>query len=93
LLVCSARRRQTAVRAGRMNRPTRTKCLSRRCQLAVQLTVGTELVLLFQLPRNPKLVLAPAPREAFHAAPVAVTEEPLEVSVALQNCVTVWPLA
>jgi hypothetical protein len=58
-------------------------------QLAVQLTVGTALVLLFQLPRNPKLVLAPAPSAPFQAALDAVTTEPLDVTVALQLWVTV----
>jgi hypothetical protein len=61
--------------------------------VAVQVAVGTALVLLFQDARNPKVVLAPAASGPFQAAGVAVTAVPLWVTVALQLWLTTWPLA
>jgi hypothetical protein len=55
-------------------------------------TVGTPFVP-FQEPRKPKLVLAPAATAPLCAALVAVTAEPLLVTVAFHACVTVCPLA
>ena len=42
---------------------------------------------------NPKLVLAPALRAPFHETLLAVTLEPLLVTVAFHDWVTVWLLA
>ena len=61
-------------------------------QLAVQVTVGIELVP-FQEPMNPKLVLPPACRPPFQDRFFAVTVDPLVVTVALQAWVMVCPLA
>ena len=59
----------------------------------MQLSVGTELVVLFQVPWNPKLVLPPAPSDPLLAVLVAVTAVPLWVTLAFQALLTVWPLA
>ncbi len=61
-------------------------------QDAVQLRVGTEL-LPFQLPRNPKVALAPAPSDPLKETFVAVTAEPLALIVAFHTWLIVWPLA
>jgi hypothetical protein len=50
----------------------------------VQVGVG-ELLLPFQEPRNPKVVVAPAPSAPFQAALDAVTPDPLDVRLALHD--------
>jgi hypothetical protein len=61
-------------------------------QLPVQVTVGTALADV-QDPMNPKVVEAPAASAPFQAALDAVTTEPLWLTLAPHDCVTVWPLA
>jgi hypothetical protein len=61
-------------------------------QLAVQVTVGTELVPVHE-PMKPNAVVALAARVPFHAAFEAVTVEPLLVSVELHDWLTAWPFA
>lgn len=58
-------------------------------QVATQVTVGT-LLRPFQLPRNPKVVLAPAASAPFHVSFRAVTDGP-PVTTADQYWVTDWP--
>src|SRR4051794_36607334 len=64
----------------------------RRCYGLVQVTVGTELVP-FAVPRNPKVVLAPAARLPFQLAFFTVTFDPLADSVPFHTWLSVWPLA
>ena len=58
----------------------------------MQVTVGAVLVP-FQDPMNPKLVLPPALIEPFQATFVAVTVDPLVVRLELQDWVMAWPSA
>jgi hypothetical protein len=55
--------------------------------------VGTAFVVLFQLPRNPKLVVVPAASAPLELRFVAVTPDPLCVRLVLQNWLTVCPFA
>jgi hypothetical protein len=65
-----------------------------RFQELVQVTfAGTALVVLFQLPRKPQLVVAPAESAPLELTFVAVTPDPLCVRVELQNWLTVCPFA
>ena len=55
--------------------------------------VGTAFVVLFQLPRSPKLVVVPAASAPLELRFVAVTPDPLCVRLVLQNWLTVCPFA
>jgi hypothetical protein len=55
--------------------------------------VGTAFVVLFQVPRNPKLVVVPGDSAPLELTFVVVTPDPDCVRVVLQNWLTVWPLA
>jgi hypothetical protein len=56
----------------------------------VQVTVGAA-VLPVDDPMNPNDVLAPPASVPFQATLVAVTVDPLVVTVAFQACVSAWP--
>jgi hypothetical protein len=53
--------------------------------------VGIGLLLLFQVPLNPKLVEAPLASAALYDMLTALTCAPLWVTVAFQACDTCWP--
>ena len=59
-------------------------------QVAEQLSVGAPL-LPFHEPRNPNVVVAPAPRRPFQLTLRAVTTEPLVVEVAFQIWLSCCP--